>query len=387
MTLFGLTPDYILVMVCWCLGLFIGLGLLLRLRRGGGTKSFRKKVANVGLSLWLLCVLLTSLELGFAIGYDRTDSFNMSNVSKKWFRKYAEPEQKVLKFGPSDAIVYRDDEPFPDEIPDYTTHLCFLGDSFTFGQGINHSADRFSNLVEKKLFDDAPGKYIVTNLGMWGTDLSDAEYILQNLFEKEYRIDTAVYTLCLNDIEWFDPERANAFYSGEWRSGSDFFLFRDTYFFNLLYFRIQQARQPQVRSYYDFVREYYDGEPWQLMQEKILEIRRLCRDNECEFRLVIFPFLHNLGDDNSFAAVHDQVVTFCEDSDIPVLDLLPEFESHAKERLVVSRFDAHPNELANWYAANEIYKWLSHTTNIEQPRPAIEPLKAERPMPKRDDAE
>lgn len=369
MTHFGLTSGYILGMTVWCVGLFFSLILLLKLRRRGRIKvsPFLKKTASIGLSLWLLCLLLTSLELGFAIGYDRTDSFNMSNVSKKWFRKYAEPEEKALKFGVNEGIVYRNDQTFPDKIPEYTTHICFLGDSFTYGQGINFSKNRFSNLVGQKLNDDSPGKYIVTNLGMWGTDLSDAEAILEHLFEDDRRVHTVVYTLCLNDIEWFNPETANQFYSGEWRSGSDNFLIGNTYFFNLLYFRVQQARRPQVKSYYDFVREFYDGEPWQLMQQKILQIDELCRQNECEFRLVIFPFVHNLKDDNSFTAVHDQIAAFCRDSEIPVLDLMPVLQPHAKEGLVVSRFDAHPNELANWYAAAAIYEWLLQAPEIQEP--------------------
>lgn len=367
MNLLGLTSGYILVMTAWCVGLFVALVLLLKLRRRGRTHWIRLKIANIGLSLWFLCLLLTGVELGFALGYDGTDSFNMSNISKKWFRKYAEPDEKTLMFGSREGIVYRNDEPFPETLPEYTTHICFLGDSFTYGQGINRCADRFSNRVGTKLDEEVPGKYIVSNLGMWGTDLSDAEFILENLFKEDHQVDTAVYTLCLNDIEWFKPEAANQFYSGDWRSGSDIFLIRDTYFFNLLYFRIQQARQPQVKSYYDFVREYYDGEPWELMKQKILQLDQLCRENDCEFRLVIFPFLHNLEGENSFAPVHEQVAEFCRNSDIPVLDLLPILQPHAAEGLVVSRFDAHPNEQANWYAANAIYEWLSEKPESDQP--------------------
>jgi len=386
MTLFGLTSDYLLGMLCWCLTLFVGLWLLLKLRRRAHRLTFRMRFANFGLSVWFLCFLLTCVELGFALGYDRTDSFNMSNVSKKWFRKYAEPEEKALKFGPAEGIVYRDNKPFPEKIPEHATHLCFLGDSFTYGHGINRSADRFSNLVGTKLNSDAPGKYIVTNLGRPGTELFYAEAVLEHLFEEELRVDTVVYTLCLNDIESFHPD-FQTYYSEGWMSGSDFFLFRDTYFFNLLYFRVRQAGRPQVKDYYEFVREYYDGEPWKLMQQKLQQMNELCRKNQCEFRLVIFPFLHDLGDDNPFEQVDEQIEKFCRKENIPVLDLLPVLTPHAGEGLVVSRFDAHPNELANWYAANAIYEWLSQQPENEQPKPEIEPLKAERPMPEAVDSE
>ena len=355
--MFGLTSGYLIGIAVWSALLGASLIALLKLRRGSAEKSMRKKLVNAGLSLWLLCLLMTALEFGFAVSYDRTDSFNMSNVSKKWFRKYAEPEEQVLRFGANEGIVYRDNEPFPQTIPDDARHICFLGDSFTYGHGINHVQDRFSNELRGRLNRHSDQQFVVTNVGKPGTDLFYAEAILENLFEEEIRVDTAVYTLCLNDIESFHPD-FQTYYSGDWKQGSDFFLFRDTYFFNLLYFRIQQAQRPQVKNYYDFVRDYYDGEPWKRMQQKLSDINQLCERNDCDFRVVIFPFLHNLGEDNPFATVHKQIVDFCDEREIPVIDLLPTLESHAGEGLVVSRFDAHPNERANELAADAMRDWL-----------------------------
>jgi len=368
MTLFGLTSGYLIGIAIWSVMLLVLLIVLLKSRRGSEKKSTRKKLANAGLSLWLLLMLMTLVEVGFALGYDRTDSFNMSNVSRKWFRKYAEPEEKVLRFGPNEGIVYRNVKPFPESIPEDIQHICFLGDSFTYGHGINRSSERFSNLVAEQLQSDTEKEVIVTNLGKPGTDLFYAEVILDNLFEDDIRVDTAVYTLCLNDIESFHPD-FQTFYSADWLSGSNFFLFRDTYFFNLLYFRVQQAQRPQVKSYYDFVKEYYTSEPWERMQQKISDIESLCAQNNCEFRVVIFPFLHNLEDDYAFTSAHQQIVEFCRENKVPVLDLLPVMQKHAAEGLIVSRFDAHPNELANRYAGDAIFAWLTSQTTKKQEEP------------------
>ena len=118
MTWFDLTTGYLIGTAIWSASLFVALIVLLKMRRGSDEIPIRKKLVNAAISLWLLCVLMTLLEVGFAVGYDRTDSFNMSNVSKKWFRKYAEPEEKVLRFGPNEGIVYRDVKPFPESIPE-----------------------------------------------------------------------------------------------------------------------------------------------------------------------------------------------------------------------------------------------------------------------------
>lgn len=361
--MFGLTSGYLIGMAAWTAILAASLIALLKLRRGSQQKLWRKKLVNAGLSFWLLCVLLTALEFGFAVGYDRTDSFNMSNVSKKWFRKYAEPEEKVLRYGANEGIVYRDDESFPESVPNDAQHICFLGDSFTYGHGINHVQDRFSNELRRSLDRESEQKYVVSNVGKPGTDLFYAEAILENLFEEEIRVDTAIYTLCLNDIESFHPD-FQTYYSGDWMKGSEFFLFRDTYFFNLLYFRIQQAQRPQVKNYYDFVGEYYASEPWERMQQKISALDQLCEQNNCEFRMVIFPFLHNLKDDNPFSAVHEQIAAFCRQEEIPVIDLLPILEPYAEEGLIVSRFDAHPNERANELAAEAIFEWIQQDEDV-----------------------
>jgi hypothetical protein len=365
MTWFGLSTGYLIGTTIWCVSLSVALIVLLKMRRGSDEKPIRKKLVNAAISLWLLCLLMTILEVGFAVGYDRTDSFNMSNVSKKWFRKYAEPEEKVLRFGPNEGIVCRDVKPFPESIPENAKHICFLGDSFTYGHGINHSTDRFSNLVNQSLEKDSDEEIIVTNLGKPGTDLFYAEAILENLFEDDIRVDTAVYTLCLNDIESFHPD-FKTFYSADWLSGSDFFLFRDTYFFNLLYFRIQQAQRPQVKSYYDFMSDYYAGEPWERMKQKLATIHELCEKNGCEFRLLIFPFLHNLNDDYAFASAHEQIVESCRENNIAVEDLLPVMQKHSAEGLIVSRFDAHPNERANKLAADAIFEWLTKKDVLTQ---------------------
>jgi hypothetical protein len=61
-------------------------------------------------------------------------------------------------------------------------------------------------------------------------------------------------------------------------------------------------------------------------------------------------------------------VNFCKSERIPVLDLEPTFRTHAGENLVVSRFDAHPNERAHAIAAEAIETGLlSDLLKLDQP--------------------
>ncbi|MCY2962186.1 MAG: SGNH/GDSL hydrolase family protein, partial [Planctomycetota bacterium] len=124
-----------------------------------------------------------------------------------------------------------------------------------------------------------------------------------------------------------------------------------TYFFNLLYFRSQQATVPGVRNYYAHVEDSYRGIAWNRMFAKLIELRNTCREANIDFRVVVFPFLHNLGPDYPFRDAHERIVEACRREDVPCLDLLPVLEPHARERLVVNMFDAHPNERAHELAA------------------------------------
>jgi hypothetical protein len=352
-----LSDGYLLGMLIWLCAGVLSFWLLLRSWRHWKTDARRLRFVQCGLSLWMLLASLTAIELYFALIYDSTDSFNMTNVSKKWFEKYVQPQQKALALGNDEYVIYRDDVPFPEAVTSDQNHVCFVGDSFTFGQGIPDVANRFSNRIRASLDADRPGDYIVSNLADAGRDLYWIELLLQHLFNGGRKLDTVVYVICLNDIETFHP-RHSTYYVDLGQHSPRFFLFRDTYFFNLVYFRLKQFTLPDVQGYYSFVKEYYAGEPWRLMQRKLDSVADLCRSHGADFRIVVFPFLHNLGPDYPFQAAHHQIMAHCEERGIPAIDLAPVLAEHASEGLTVNPFDAHPNETANKWAAEAIQRDL-----------------------------
>ena len=352
-----LSDGYLLAMAVWLVAGAMAMWWLLKARRRWKTLPRRLLILKLGLSLWMFLASLTVIELYFAVFYDSTDSFNMTNVSKKWFEKHVRPQQKVLAFRSGEGTVYRDDRPFPEVLESGQHHVCFVGDSFAFGQGIPNVADRFSNRVRAKLETTHPGKYVVSNLADTGRDLFWVEALLESVFETDYTVHTVVYVACLNDIETFH-KRHRTYYVDLGRHGADFFLFRDTYFLNLMYFRVKLFAVPDVREYYTFVKQYYAGEPWLLMRHKLDRVNRLCRQNGADFQVVVFPFLHNLGPDYPFRHAHEQFVDYCREADIPVLDLDPVLSGHVQDGLTVNPFDAHPNEKAHRLAAEAIERTL-----------------------------
>ena len=227
-------------------------------------------------------------------------------------------------------------------------------------------ADRFSNRLHRELNQRSPDRFVVSNLADTGKDLLWVELLLKQLFADGFQIDTVVYVLCLNDIEGLFEENLD-FYEGLKLHEPKWFLFRDTYFLNMLYFRVQQFTQPAVRDYYAHVQDYYAGRPWRQMRQKLTALRDLCAAQGTELRLVVFPFLHNLGSDYPFRGIHQQLSDACRDDGIPLLDLEPKLTPHATDGLIVNRFDAHPNARAHGIAAEAIRDWLVADQSVQQP--------------------
>jgi hypothetical protein len=344
-------------MSVWLISGAVFFWLLLRLRGQWRGQPKRLNWVNAGLSAWLGLAMLTGVELYFALIYDASDSFNMTNVSKKWFELHVEPQKRNVQIRPGEGLRIRDDRDYPTRLSKDQRHLVFFGDSFTFAQGVPDVRDRFSNRVRAALEPASNGKVVVSNLSDAGTDLFWVEGLMQALFENGHRIDTAVYVLCLNDIETFH-DRHRTYYRDLGRHAPTFFLFRDTYFFNWIYFRLRQATLQDVRGYFSFVQEYYSGEPWERMSRKLDQMQALCRENQTDLRVVVFPFLHNLGPEYPFHEAHLKIVDYCRSRNIPVLDLEPELAPFAAKGLTVNRFDAHPNELAHRIAAEAMLREL-----------------------------
>lgn len=355
-TLLYLSDGYLIAMFLWIATGIAALILLLRQRRrvqaAEDDQSAREKSLrwiHAGLSLWMLLFLLTLPELGFALFYDQTDSFSLTTASQRWFDLHVVTNEDG----------FRDDQPYPDHVPDDAVHLCFAGDSFTFGHGVRDASHRFTNRIRQQLDQESPGRFIVSNTGLPGVDirmLQDA--LLPDLYKRDVPIDVLIYVFVPNDIEYL-VERSGAFYQSISELQPGFFLFRDTYFYNWLYFRWQGMRHPALQGYYAHLQDAYTGAPWQRMTERLEQLRETCREHDTELQIVVFPFLHRINGNPPFTVAHEQMAAFCRAQEIPYVDLAPVLKQHADEPLVVNAFDAHPNERAHAIAAEAIVAELS----------------------------
>ncbi len=345
-----LSREYLIGMAIWVVALGLLVTVLLRARQRSRQAPRRLFAVNAGLSLAMLLVLITAGELAFACFADFSDTFNISNVSKRWLALHVEGEENENGF--------RDRNELTTYVPGGKQRIIFLGDSFTAGHGIRRMEDRFTDLIAARLERDKPGKFLVANLALPAYDaLLVTQLAKEELLKKHYEMAACVYVYNLNDVDRFDPQTAESLQAIQ-NSEPTFFLFRNTYLLNWLYFRMVAFRNTGAQSYYENLRRSYESEPWAKVRDLLKDLQQQCQAQGVDFRMVIFPFVNDVGEHYPFRAAHERIVEFCKAEKIPVLDLEPIFRSHANENLVVSRFDAHPNERAHVIAAQAIENQL-----------------------------
>jgi lysophospholipase L1-like esterase len=345
-----LSPEYLIGMAIWLVALGLSVVFLLRIRRSSHQAPRRLVAVNAGLGVAMLLVLMTAGELAFACFADFSDTFSVSNVSKRWLEVHVEGEKNENGF--------RDRNELTTFVPGGKKRIIFLGDSFTAGHGIRRMEDRFTDLIAARFEREQPGKFMVANMALPAYDaLFVTQLAEEELLKKHYEMAACVYVYNLNDVDRFDPNTAESLQTIQ-SSEPKFFLFRDTYLLNWLYFRLIAFENTGARSYYENLRRSYESEPWVKVRELLKDLKQQSQEQGVDFRMVIFPFVNDVGEHYPFRAAHERIVEFCKAEKIPVLDLEPTFRSHANENLVVSRFDAHPNERAHAIAAEAIENQL-----------------------------
>lgn len=354
--------EYLVGLVLWlvCLAVLLRVFLVRRRNARQQAKTGQLRWWNLALSGWMFLAFLTACELGFALFVDHTDATNTTNISKRWIKRHIDGEQNNAGF--------RDTRDFTQSLPAGVKRIAFFGDSFTAGHGVEDPKDRFTDLIAARLEAVHPGQFVVNNFGQLGYDASLIEGLVRAALIEGDQMDIVVYVYMMNDIEGFDPRTQEVIQEMQ-KQPPQPFLIRHTYFLNWLYFRTMQATGPRGGAYFSHLVDSYQTEPWNGLAAKLRQLHKDCATHDVDFRMVIFPFLHDLGPQYPFRSAHAKLVQFCKAEGIPVLDLEPVLAPHVAEGLKVNPFDSHPNELAHKLAADAIeHKLLQDVFADDEPK-------------------
>jgi hypothetical protein len=291
----------------------------------------------------IMCLLLSVVaELGLRFIFQdvTTTGDNASYFSHRWNRH--------VKYN---HLGFRGEE-FTDDKPAGVYRIAAVGDSLTFGQGIDAYA-RFSDRIEHTLNRESKNlRYQVLNFGRPGAETVDELDIL-NKYVLPAHPDFVL-------LQWFtnDPEGRNK--SSEPRPNRLFpdYLMQSSV---LLYLTQKEFAQLQrqlhwIGSYHDYMMKRFidpNSPDSRAEMDALRAFVALCRMHGISVGMVVFSNSYYSDEPLDFLA--DRVLAFGTDEKITCVDMrgpLAPYENSTK--LWADRLDPHPSALANKLAADAI---------------------------------
>jgi hypothetical protein len=244
--------------------------------------------------------------------------------------------------------------------------IVFLGDSFTYGEGVQDGSKTFPKLIESALNREPPAggprRYSVFNGGI-PASLTEQWAVLGEEALKAYHPDLIVAVFFLRDGVANVTTRAPIENIREQllRLNEESPLFR--YCRTYRYFRERGELARLSRQYLDDLRTGYLGAPeqmrqWERARRDLLRIRDGASRAGVKFALVVFPVLFELNENYPLTDVCQTIERFGADNSIPTFSLLPAFLGQDAASLWVSPLDQHPNEHGHALAAQALERFV-----------------------------
>lgn len=263
---------------------------------------------------------------------------------------------------------------FPTQKAPGAYRVAFIGDSYTFGQGIAES-ERMSNLLEADLREEAPNVEVL-NFGNAGNNTADEVVVLQKVLG-ELDPDFVVLQWFVNDVEYKGP-RVNGPQPLQARPSRIIRLRRWLRNSSVLYFlagevahRIQETMGPTYEA--ELSRHVVDDQSveWRAHDEALRTFIRACRDRNIGVAVVLVPSaMPTAGAPYPLSFLHDRVLEVCGREGALCTDLLTIFKPYMDDatryqQLWVNRFDPHMGRLANQIAAQQLMKVVAPSVLVE----------------------
>lgn len=277
----------------------------------------------------------------------------------------------------TNSAGYRERE-FARPKPPGVYRIAFLGDSFTFGQGIREE-DRLSNQLERELNKRTSGIEVL-NFGNPGHNTADEVKVLKTDVLPDLEPDFVLLQWYVNDLEPrpLSPAVEGA---GPAKTGGDLLnefkqkMLNVSVIYFLLADVVHRVRDMMGANHADetYARVGSPESPESREAEKaMIEFIRAARASNVPVGVVLVPHLSPLKDGNyPFLYLHKRVLGWCEREGIACVDLFPLMEPYLKDgakymQLWVNRFDSHMGPFANELAAKRLMEafgpsWVTAT--------------------------
>jgi lysophospholipase L1-like esterase len=252
--------------------------------------------------------------------------------------------------------------------------ILILGDSFTYGYGVNNRNDLFCKIMEKRLNDEAilgsDIKIEVLNGG--GENKITGDWL--ELFKKviiSFQPDIVVAVFTYRDAA--PPKIAHITFRELQKElaqrNQQSWFYRHSAFYRFCKnsidgYEISQRFANVCQSM--FIGSKEETAEWENAKKNLITIRDLAKKNDMPFYLVIFPALIKLNENHSFFPIINIIKEFADKNGIECFSLFEAFRGQHGPSLWVSKYDQHPNEKGHKITSNALFDFLKDKIKSKQ---------------------
>ncbi len=260
---------------------------------------------------------------------------------------YASPSGRLAsnnwqdRYWHTNSLGFRDREWSQTDF-DAATTIALIGDSFTAGWGIENPADRFGDVLARRLPDDQA----VFNLGVVGSSTPEQLVVLQQFVADAVTPDVVILQYFLNDIDYaaltlgLPTPTENLPLIARQSHLANFLYSRGNVGFGVEYW------QQEYANYDNYV-------IWTVHEAELNALIDYVESINARLIVVIFP---NLQDPVGSIAYVDRVAqVFTARDQHAVLKLFDAAAAWDRADLIVSPLDAHPSRAFQRYVGETLY--------------------------------
>ena len=258
------------------------------------------------------------------------------------------------------GLGYRDVEHTVSK-PKDVFRIVIIGDSFTFGYGIENPDNIYPRLLQEKLDKRyGEGKFEVINLAKNGYSMMDAVRVQKDL-ALNLSPDILVLGYFINDAEGpgsrlgFEGIYAHGCLV-PWKIGSR--LYARSYMYYFVQSRIKRlCANLTVKDYHVHLQS--ESNPFFGQHKELLELFiRTARESGIPVVILNIPMLSEF-EEYPFYFVNDYIENITTSNDADYIDMLPYLAVYDEDELRVSIMDGHMNELGHTLTSDVLFNFLN----------------------------
>ncbi len=350
----------------------------------------KKKIVNITISIISIFITLLLLEFFFRLYYGKV-SGKVIPLSLKIHKKVKNQNLKYTLIPNSsvfqDNVEYKINSFGIRDYPDHTNELnsekfkiAAVGDSFTFGLGVNLK-DTWPKQLEQMLYSKYGKGFKVYNFGVMGYDLTQN---IENIREKVLGLkpNLIIVGYCINDVGIFSREYTEINYFKGYRkflkTGIPFIdrILDTSKLYQFIKTRLymkktkksfkkiekpKDARLALRRGYHNYLEELYNNEKVvKKLNEKFALLGEISRINKIPIVIALFPELKDFANYRFFHA-HEIIKEACNRYNLYFIDLWSCVNKYKEEELRLNAINLHPNPFGYKLFSQCILKYLSET--------------------------